>query len=146
MQQTLALLGIASVFYTVFYVFVGKTTSTGNGYFGTLLFSLLSGVIPVAMYEALRHAKKIPALPITAEGMKYGMLAGITLGIFNFLILQIFSRGAGVSLAIPVIYGSTIVLATVVGVLLLKESVPALHLAGVAVVIVGIGMIIASKA
>jgi uncharacterized membrane protein len=145
MTQTIILLALAAIFYSAFFLFVDKASVNANGYFSSFIFNGLGAIVPLVVYFFLRQAKKMEALPTTGASIGFAVAAGLSLSAFSIVLFRLFARGSGVSYAVPVIYGGTIILTTLLGALFLKESVPPLHLAGVLLITLGVGLVIASK-
>jgi len=60
------------------------------------------------------------------------------------LLIKIFEKG-GLAYIVPLIYSGTVVLASLTGWLIFKESVSGLQILGIAVVVIGITLIVFAK-
>lgn len=143
-MPTVVLIVFASLVYSAFAVLIGRSGKGLNAYLNTAIFNTIGGLVPLAMYLWARYAKHVAMPPATTAGLTYATLAGVAIAAFNVLLLFVYSRG-GVAYAMPTIYGTTIVLTSVVGWLFLGESVTLLGGVGVAVIAIGVALVIASK-
>jgi len=98
--------------------------------------------LPLIAYYALQAKKHAE---MTKEGWIYALLAGVAIAGFSMLMTYIFSRAENVSFVMPVIYGGTIVLTTVLGVFLFKEQLTPVSLAGIIIVAIGVGLVTYSR-
>jgi len=75
------------------------------------------------------------------SGLVYAVLAGLAVGLAEILTFVVFAKGAPVSLATPVILGGSILGAAVIGAVVLRESMGAAQLLGVALIVAGVALI-----
>ena len=143
--MTLLLLIIAAtVSYTLFDVFASRAGNRIDSNLSAFLFNIIGAAIPIVIYVFLKFGKKTALIAATSSGIIYSVLAGVSVALFSILLIKVFEKG-GLAYVMPLIYGGSIVLASLIGWLLFKESISTLHFAGMATVIVGIVLIIVSK-
>ena len=80
-------------------------------------------------------------LTVTRAGLGYAALAGLCVGVAEILAFVVFQRGAPVTVATPIIVGGTVALATLGGVVLLREPLSGAQWFGIGLVVVGIGLL-----
>lgn len=135
-------LALAVVAYTGFGIFTAKA----GGKIGDLMLGLLTNVVASAVlavaYVLLRNKS---ALPATRTGYIYACLAGLAIGAFSFLVANLFNRAENISFIMPVIYGATLVLVSIIGLLFFKDHATPLGLIGLAVTALGIGLVVYSR-
>ena len=139
----LALIILATIFYTLFDVFASKAGNKIDASYSSFLFNGVGASIPLIVFFYLK-SKGAEIIPTTKEGILYSILAGVAIAIFSILLITIFQKG-GLSYVVPLIYGGTIILASVIGYLFLREQVSGLQWLGIVVITVGIALVIISK-
>lgn len=138
----LVLIIAATVLYTIFNLFVAKTGGAINDNLSAAIFNGLGGIIPLIIYFAVKSKGGVAT---TKHGLVYALLAGITISAFSIILVSIFSRAANVSFVLPVIYGGTVVLGAIAGIVLFKESVSLTGLVGLGVTTIGLIMVVYSR-
>lgn len=137
-----ALLIIAIIFRMGFDIFVSRAGGKINDFVANGIFSGLAGLLPLLIYTVSKHGH---GAATTKAGVLYSILAGVCVGVFSIALIRIFAQGGNLSVVSPVIYGGTIVGVSLVGWLVFKEPFSLLGLAGVAVIAIGIGMVVAAR-
>lgn len=131
----------ATVLYTIFNLFVAKTGGAINDNLSAGIFNGLGGIIPLIIYFMIKSKGGVAT---TKHGVIYALLAGVTISAFSIILVNIFSKAANVSFVLPVIYGGTVVLGAIAGIVLFKESVSAIGLIGLGVTTVGLSLVVYS--
>lgn len=105
---------------------------------------LLYGSVPFVVGLAWYAVDKMRGVPMTIQpaGIAYGLGVGIGFALVTLCLYAAFNAGAPLSALSPVIRVGGLVLAALVGVLLLKETVTARYLIGVALSLIGIYLIV----
>jgi transporter family protein len=137
------LITLATVSYTLFDFFASKASGQIDPNASAIIFNGLGALIPLAILALVRLGGS-NTLPTTREGMINSVLAGISIAFFSILLIKIFEKG-GLAYVIPLIYGGSIILTSLLGWLLLKEKVSSFQLTGILVIALGIGMVVAAK-
>lgn len=135
-------LALAIVAYTSFGIFTARAGGKISDIMLGLLTNVVASVVLAVAYLLLRDKLASPA---TRTGYIYACLAGVAIGAFSFLVANLFNRAENISFIMPVIYGATLVLVSVVGLLFFKDHVTPLGVTGLAVTALGIGLIIYSR-
>lgn len=139
----LAMLLVAIVCYALFGTFVAKAAGRADGYIANAIFNGLAAVIPFVIFLFMGRSKD--ATIITKQGVLYAVLAGLFLTIFSVLVVKVFARGGNLAYVLPVVYGGAIALASLLGWLVLKESIVPLQLFGIVLILAGVGCVVAAK-
>lgn len=82
-----------------------------------------------------------PVSSLTASGISpliYSLAGGLSVGISGAFYMIMLSKSAPISVALPIVFGGSIVLTAILGVLVLGESVSYFKAAGLAFVIIGL--------
>lgn len=82
---------------------------------------------------------------ISKEGVFFSATAGLTVGIATIFALKMFSTGVSLSLAVPALRISMIIIACIFGVILLKESISWKLIIGLMFSFVGLFLISSTK-
>jgi|ERR1035437_10571781 uncharacterized membrane protein len=135
---------LATIFYTLFDIFASKAGNRVDANLSSVIFNALGALIPLAVYAYLKFAKGAKLIATSSSGVMYSLLAGISIAIFSILLIKTFEKG-GLAYVIPLIYGGSVALASLAGWLIFRESVSALQMVGIAVIIVGIILVIVAK-
>lgn len=135
----------ATISYTLFDIFASKAGNGIDANLSAIIFNTLGAFIPLLVYMYLKFAKGAKLITTSTSGIIYSVLAGISIALFSILLIKIFERG-GLAYVIPLIYGGSIVLASLAGWLIFKESVSMLQMIGIAIIIIGIIFVIIAKA
>lgn len=134
MGSNLAIL-LAIICYTSFSYFVSKAGSNLHASLSATIFNGLGALGPLLVY--ILFVPKVGSNSgLSASGIVYSALAGISIAIFSVLLITALNKG-GLAYAIPLIYGGTIALSSLVGVVLLRDSVTPTLLLGVGVICIG---------
>ena len=94
----------------------------------------------IAIY-ALISAYGLYRIKAATEIVSFGFLIGCILYGSGFLIWIYILRILPLSVAFPLAAGSLLIATQLFGVLLLKEPVPIAHVAGVVLILIGVGLV-----
>ncbi|HET9174567.1 MAG TPA: EamA family transporter [Candidatus Saccharimonadales bacterium] len=138
------LIALATVFYTLYDAFASKAGGTIDPNASSVIFNGLGAVIPLGIYLYIK-LKGTGAQPITKNGVIYSLLAGVAIALFSIIFIKIFEKGT-LSYVIPLIYGGTVVLASLLGIFMFHDKVSVLQVLGLFVIAVGISIVVIAKA
>ncbi len=138
------LIVLAIVLYTLFDIFVAQAGNKIDSNLSAVIFNGLGALIPLVVYGFYKFSKGAKLMATTGSGMFYSVMAGVAIAVFSVLLIKIFEKG-GLAYVVPLIYGGTIVLASLTGWLIFKEAVSAMQILGVVIVTVGIAIIVLAK-
>ncbi len=127
---------MTAVFYGAYNVFIKVSSGHINQIVGAVILqivaALLGGVILIIM--------KITNTPLelSSKGVWFAVLAGIFVGLAEITSFFVFSKGVSASVGIPIIIGGSILVAAVLGVAFLKETLNPLHILAISLIVAGV--------
>jgi multidrug transporter EmrE-like cation transporter len=133
-------IALAIVAYTLFGAFNAQAGGRIDAALSSAIFNGLAAAIALAVVAVQRLAGPAP-VALRPSGVIYSVLAGVAVGVFSIVLIRIYGRGGQLSYVFPTIYGGAIALTAAVGWLVLKDDVTPLRVAGVCVIVAGIGML-----
>jgi transporter family protein len=107
---------------------------------GTLVYAV-TAVVPAAIWVAWQGFANVP-LQITREGVLTSIMVGISFSLVVVFLSLTFASGANLSIATPTIRLLGIVLASALGILILREDFTWRYALGVALTFAGIYFIV----
>lgn len=133
-------LAIATAFaFGLYNVFIKMGSNRIDQVLGAVVLQLVAVLLGAAYLLILRMGgREIESSP---SGLGFAVLAGLSVGIAEILTFYVFSRGAPASLGSPIIMGGSVLVAGIVGVFLLRESLNLYQWAGIAAVVGGIALL-----
>ena len=134
----------ATIFYTLFEIFTSRAGNRIDASLSPIIFNGLGAIVQLLNYVCLKFIKGAKLITATTSGIIYSVLAGVAIALFSILLIKIFEKG-GLAYVIPLIYGGSIVLASLAGWLIFKESISGLQTVGILIVVVGITLIVVAK-
>lgn len=140
----IVLIIFATILYTLFDIFASRAGNRIDAHLSSVIFNGLGAILPLVIYAFYKLSKGAKLIAITGSGILYSVLAGLAIALFSILLIKIFEKG-GLAYVVPLIYGGTVALASLTGWLIFKEAVSGLQILGIAVVVIGIGLIVFSK-
>jgi drug/metabolite transporter (DMT)-like permease len=143
-MELLVLISLAAIFYTLFDIFASRAGNRIDANLSAAVINGLGAIIPLAVFIILKSIKGAKLINTTTSGIIYSLLAGLAIALFSLLFIKIFER-SGLAYVMPLIYGTAIALASLTGWLIFKETVSALQIIGIIIVIIGIALIVVSK-
>src|SRR3989344_13895 len=143
-MSIIILIILATILYTLFDIFASKASNRIDANLSSIIFNGLGAILPLMIYVFYKFIKGTKLIATTSSGIIYSIFAGIAIALFSILLIKIFEKG-GLAYVVPLIYGGTIALASLTGWLIFKKSVSGLQILGIAIVIIGIGLIVFSK-
>jgi uncharacterized membrane protein len=129
------------IFYAIFDFFLKNTGGKIDDFLGAFLINLVSMLIPLIWLIYLKLQGE--HISFSQDGIKFSILAGISIGIASITFIKFFATGTSLSLGIPLIRTGIIILAVILGALLLKESLSAKQIIGIITSIIGLYLIVA---
>lgn len=136
------LFAVLSFIFSAFYNVLAKVGATKmNVFAANITIGVASIFVAVAVFLI-----GAPLGSIAASGtgpLIYSILSGLSVGISGALYMVALSKSAPVSVILPTVFGGSIILTAILGVLILGESMSYLKAAGLVSMI--IGLILVSK-
>src|SRR4051812_44416103 len=113
----------AALFMALYNVFIKLAAGSIHQVVGAVILQVvaaLAGIIAIVFLKL-----KGTPLPVSQKGILFAVLAGVSVGLAEILSFYAFSDGTLASRGVPVIVGGTIMLATFIGLFLLREQLGA---------------------
>lgn len=141
-MQIILLLAATTVVYTLSTILTSRASLRLNAPLAATITNLVSVLLPLVLFLAWKNRNN---MPVSKTGLLYAIGAGISIAIFTVLLTFLFSRAENVSFIMPVLYGGTIVLGALVGVLLFREALSPVGMAGIFLISAGISCVIYAR-
>ena len=127
--------GLAALFFGLTVVFIKLATREIHPLLGNLLFPAFAAIIQliVLLYVKLKGT----ALFLSSKGIAISAIGGICLGLYTIFLFLALSR-MNVSKVSPIVYIGAILIATIVGVIFLKEPLTKTNIAGLLLALSGL--------
>lgn len=144
-MSTLALVIIATLGYTGFQFFSAKAGGKIDGGLVPVIVNVCAVIVPL-VFLLTKAVNKASFLHTQRNGLVYAVLAGVSIAAFALAFHKIFQHGGNLSYISPIVFGGSIALASVLGIIFLKESLSIYHALGIVLVFVGLVLISVGKA
>jgi len=128
------------IFYAGLDFFVKKAAGRIDDFLGTVIINFFSTLPALVVYTYLKLSNQ--QILFTKEGAIASVIAGLSIGVGTITLLKMFSLGTNISLGSPIVRIGTVVLTTLIGVLLLKETLEPRQLIGLILSMIGLSLII----
>ncbi len=144
-METSLFVVIALVSYSMFEIFSSQAGGKIDANLSSSIFNGLGIVIPLGSYVIYNILKRQETLPSTPKGIIFSVIAGIAIAIFSIVFVKIFEKGGNVSFVIPLIYGGSIVLTSIISRVWLNEKISLGNIVGLVLISLGFLIIVVSK-
>ena len=139
-MSTTVLLILATLVYAAFGIFASQAGGKIDAKLSAGILNGLGAILPLAIWQIQRMTRG-GLLASRPSGLVFSLLAGLAVGVFSILLVTLYGRGGELSFVFPVIYGGAIAITAVVGWVVLGDAFSWSHLGGVAVIVIGIGLL-----
>ncbi len=129
---------LSTFFFGITLIFIKLSTPKISPLLGSMLFPAAAFVVQFLTVLILRARGE--KFHITNQGMALAGIGGIFLGFYAIFLFYAFSK-IGVSRATPLIYIGAIIIATVFGVVFLKESFGLTNIIGLILACTGLALL-----
>jgi drug/metabolite transporter (DMT)-like permease len=126
--------------YTTFGIVATKAAADIDPSLSAAIISVVGVLLPLGYYLITVVLFNRSAVDTTARGVGLSLIAGVAIAAFSVGLINVFARG-DVGYTFPLIYGGVIVLGAAAGWLLLGQRPTAVHLAGLVLTSLGVGMV-----
>lgn len=125
----------AAVFLGLYNVFIKVSAGHIHQIAGAVILQVVAVVIGASALLYLKANQT--AIPVSSKGIIFAVLAGLSVGLAEILSFYLFSKNTEASKGIPFIIGGSIVVAALVGIFFLKESVTPHKIIALTLIIAG---------
>jgi len=135
---------VTAFLYAVFDVFVRLSSDKISPITGAVWMNTVAA-LTVSIFFIYNYIIGTKLLEVKQHGWLFARLAGISVGLLSMTFIRVFAEGANVALGITVVRAVGIVIATLIGVLILKEDITLRTAFGILLSVVGVYMVIAGR-
>ncbi len=139
-MSTTVLLILATLVYAAFGIFASQAGGRVDAKLSAGILNGIGAILPLAIWQIQRMTRG-SLIASRPSGLVFSVLAGIAVGVFSIMLVTLYARGGELSLVFPVIYGGAIALTAVIGWVALGDAFTWTRLAGVVVIVLGIGLL-----
>lgn len=130
------------IFYALFDFFMKLSAERIHAGIGGSIINLVSTIVLLVFIAFLKlRGEIIPAAK--PGGILYSLLAGISIGFATIFFLKMFATGVNLSIGVPFVRVGIVLLASILGILLLKEGFTLRYIIGFILALVGLYLLIA---
>ena len=131
------------LFYGTFDLFVKLTSGKIHDGLGAFVINLVATMV-VALFLLYSSTNGEKINYFKTEGVVYAIIAGILVGFASIFFIKMFSLGAELSIAVPLVRVGTVLVSVLIGVLFLKEGFNPKFLIGFLLSMSGLYLLITS--
>ena len=128
--------------YALFDFFIKLSSERIHAGLGGLIINSVSALVLLVFVVFLRFKGEV-VTTVRPGGVFYSLIAGILIGLATIFFMKMFATGVNLSIGIPFVRIGIVLLASLLGVFLLKEGVTARYLIGFLLSLLGLYFLIA---
>jgi uncharacterized membrane protein len=129
------------VFYSLFDFFLKMSSDKIHAYWGGFIVNLVATIVMlVFVFYAKFHGEKI--FEVKPNGVLFSIFAGISVGLVTVFFFKMFATGVNLSIGAPLVRVGMVVLASILGIVLLKEGINLRYVVGIFVSLLGLYLIL----
>jgi drug/metabolite transporter (DMT)-like permease len=140
---TTLLLIVATFVYAAFGILASRAGGRIDAKLSSGILNGIGAILPLALWQIQRMTRGDPIVS-TPSGVVFSVLAGLAVAVFSILLVTLYARGGELSFVFPVIYGGAIAITAIVGWIRLDDAFTWTRFAGVAGIVLGIGLLAVS--
>ena len=132
------------VFYSLMDFFIKISSDKIHSGLGGFIINFVSTIVLLIflLYSKLQGEKVLETKP---GGLLYSTLAGASIGFATIFFIKMFATGTNLSIGVPLVRIGIVLLASMLGIVLLKEGVSLKYLLGFLLSLVGLYLLITSR-
>jgi drug/metabolite transporter (DMT)-like permease len=130
---------LATLSYSLMLISLNRGPLFTNGYLVGTLINLFGALIPFTFF--LIGGMRLEGSN-NVVGVSWGIAGGIGIALFTISMTFLFAGGGTLGFVSPIVYGGSIVIVTLIGFHFFREGLTGLHLSGIGMVLLGIGLIV----
>ncbi len=132
---------LTALFYGIFDIFVKQASDKLHGGTAAFIANVVAAVVAL-IYIFYAQSRGEPVWDIKPGGWTYILLAGVAVGLVSITFIKVFSAGANLSIGIPVVRVGAVIIASLFGVLFLKEGISTQYLLGAVLSMIGLYLLV----
>lgn len=141
-MQLILIALLTATAYAAYNVFVKVAAADVEEVLGAVILQAVALLLGGALLVWLLITRDAP-LAVTQRGVLFSVLAGLAVGAAEILSFYVFARGLSITVGLPLIIGGSVGIGAVLGVVFLGETLTATRAAGLALMVVAIGLLTA---
>ncbi len=138
-----ALIALTILSHALLNILTSRASLAVNSLLTSSVINTVGALIPIGVYLMVVRNSGINVS--TNKGISIAVMAGACLAIFTLSLTKIFSLGSNLSYVMPLIFGGSIVLSIIAGIVVFKEKVMMIELVGAGLILAGITAIVWSR-
>ncbi|HYF04738.1 MAG TPA: EamA family transporter [Patescibacteria group bacterium] len=127
---------LTAFFFGAYNFFIKVASGHIHQILGAVILQLVATLTGALVLLYLRYTN-VP-LKFSEQGFIYAVLAGVFVGLAEITSFIVFSKGVSISTGIPIIIGVSVIFASLLGFLFLKEPIHLQGILGIILIIAGI--------
>jgi uncharacterized membrane protein len=127
------------VFYVGLDFFLKKAAGRIDDFWGSVVINAVS-TLPALVFVIFAKLSNKEIL-VTKDGLIFSILAGLSIGIGTITFIKMFATGTNLSIGSPLVRIGIILGATLVGIFVLRETLSPRQMVGIAMSILGLGLL-----
>lgn len=135
---------VTIVFYSLMDFFIKLSSDKIHAGLGGFIINFVSTIVLLVFisYSKFQGEKVLETKP---GGVLYSTLAGVAIGFATIFFLKMFATGTNLSLGVPLVRLGIVILASLLGIILLKEGFNLKYLIGLLLSLAGLYILITAK-
>lgn len=134
---------LTAALYGIFDVLVRVSSDKIHPITAPLIFNIASAITVLAFFVyAYMNGEGDKLLEFKPGGLGLAVVIGIIVGLFSMTFIRVFVAGANIPIGVTIVRTGTILVATLIGVLVLKEGVTPKALLGIALSLAGMYLVL----
>lgn len=129
------------IFYALFDFFLKLSSERIHAGLGGFIINLTSALVLLIFIVLLRLKGEV-VTNIRPGGVLYSLAAGISIGLVTIFFMKMFASGVNLSIGVPFVRIGMVLLASLLGIFILKESVTAKYLIGFFLSLLGLYLLV----
>lgn len=129
------------IFYALFDFFMKLSSTRIHAGLGGFIINAVSAVV-LLIFIAIVRLRGEAMGTIKSGGILYSVLAGIVIGLATIFFLKMFSTGVNLSIGIPLVRIGIVLLASLIGIFILKEGFTTRYVLGFILALAGLYLLI----
>jgi len=127
---------LSAIAFALYNVFIKLAALKVNPIVGTFALQLAAALLGLLAYSILKFGGK--EIMITSTGLTYAIVAGIFVGVAEILFFMMFTKGVDLSIGLSLVTAGSVLIAAIIGILFLGESISTIKIAGAIFAILGV--------
>jgi transporter family protein len=140
----IALAVVTAAFYALYNIFIKQASAHLQEVLGAVILQAVALLLGCGWLIYLKMTG-VP-LEVTSRGVGLSVVAGVFVGLAEICSFLVFARGVPASAGVPVIIGGSVLIAAVIGIVWLRESLGIYQILGLVLIVGGIWLLSAKAA